>query len=97
MHQTLCYTLIFVYTIYTYLYNNVYICIGKKMVECILEGTKWPKSLPKVTDKEQAVLIGEVLLRAAMFHRSEKLTEQKKAMLVVSSMCMWWCRRCSSI
>lgn len=54
------------------------------MVECILEGKKWPKSLPKVTDKKEAILIGELLIRSHIFHRSEKLAAEKKSVLVVS-------------
>lgn len=55
---------------------------GKRFIECILEGKKWPKSIPKITDSEIAVQVGELLLQSSFFHRSEKL-EGKKGYLQV--------------
>lgn len=52
---------------------------GKKLVACILEGKKWPKSLPQVTDRAVAVAIGEHLLHSAptLFHRSDRIDEKR--------------------
>jgi len=57
---------------------------GKRLVECLLgEAKKWPKSLPKITDKGTAVLVAGKLIEKAFFHRSEKL-EMKKGFLKIS-------------
>lgn len=51
--------------------------IGKKLIEALLEGKKWPKSLPKITDKVVARLVAGSLIQAAFFHRSEKVEDKK--------------------
>mmetsp|Transcript_26955 Transcript_26955/g.27194 ORF Transcript_26955/g.27194 Transcript_26955/m.27194 type:complete len:361 (-) Transcript_26955:119-1201(-) len=56
---------------------------GKRLVECILEAKKWPKALPKITDKGQAISVIQLLIKAQYFHRSEKV-EGKKGVLVYS-------------
>lgn len=45
----------------------------------ILDATnkKWPKSLPRITDSKVAIQVGELLLQAQFFHRSEKVGEKK--------------------
>ena len=41
---------------------------------------KWPKSIPKITDKAVALLVGNALLHKNFFHRSNKEdTENKKS------------------
>jgi hypothetical protein len=50
---------------------------GKRLIEAVIEGKKWPKSLPKVTDPNVAVQIAELLLQAHYFHHSEKVKEKK--------------------
>lgn len=42
-----------------------------------MEGKKWPKSIPKITDKGIARLVSAALVQAAFFHRSEKVEEKK--------------------
>ena len=56
------------------------------MIECILEGKKWPKSLPKVTDKQIAVALGELLIdqEVSYFIRCEKTEDQKGILRVIS-------------
>lgn len=50
----------------------------------IVDGKKWPKSIPKITDKEVALQVAELLLQSNFYHRSEKV-EEKKGYLKVSS------------
>jgi hypothetical protein len=50
---------------------------GKRLIEAVIEGKKWPKSLPKVTDPNVATQIAELLLQAHYFHHSEKVKEKK--------------------
>jgi translocation protein SEC62 len=53
---------------------------GKRMVECILEGKKWPKSLPKITEAAVAHTIANSLIQNGFFHRAMK-DEDKKGYL----------------
>ena len=53
------------------------------MIECILAAKKWPKNLPKITERSVAVSVAQLLVKAEYFHRSEKV-EAKKGYLVVS-------------
>lgn len=55
---------------------------GKRLIECLLEGSKWPKNLPKIEDKGVALQVASTLLRKGFFHRSEK-DDDKKGHLVV--------------
>ena len=55
---------------------------GKKLVESILEGKKWPKSIPAITNREVAIAVGNLLCSSQFFHRSEKI-EGKKSVLAV--------------
>jgi len=50
---------------------------GKKLVECIQEAKKWPKSLPRLTEEEIIVQVADLLLQAGFFHRSEKVKEKR--------------------
>mmetsp|Transcript_90822 Transcript_90822/g.256526 ORF Transcript_90822/g.256526 Transcript_90822/m.256526 type:complete len:338 (+) Transcript_90822:83-1096(+) len=50
---------------------------GQRLVECVLEGKKWPKSLPKITDKGVARLVAGLLVQGNFFHRSEKIPDKK--------------------
>eukprot|EP01041_Mallomonas_annulata_P009816 gene9816-20416_t len=56
---------------------------GKRLVECILEAKKWPKSLPKITDRNDASTVAQLLIKSSYFHRSEKV-EGKKGNLMYS-------------
>ena len=57
---------------------------GKRLVECMLaENKKWPKSIPRITDKGTAQLVAGALIQKAFFHRSEKV-EGKKGFLQIS-------------
>lgn len=56
---------------------------GKRLVEAMLDGKKWPKTIPKITDKGVAIEVANLLLKAQFFHRSEKV-EGKKGYLKVS-------------
>jgi len=56
---------------------------GKRMIECILAAKKWPKSLPKITERTVAVSVAQLLVKGEYFHRSEKV-EGKKGYLVYS-------------
>ena len=57
---------------------------GKRFLDLILEGHKsWPKTLPRVEDKATAILIAQELMKANMFHRSEKVKD-KKGVLQIS-------------
>ena len=54
--------------------------VGKKLLEAIKEAKKWPKSIPKITDKAVALQVGNALLHKNFFHRSNKEdTENKKS------------------
>jgi hypothetical protein len=57
--------------------------IGKRLIDCLLEGQQWPKKLPKIEDKGAALALAVTLLQKGFFHRSEK-NEEKKGHLVVS-------------
>lgn len=50
---------------------------GKKLIESLLEGKKWPKSIPKITDKGVARLVAEALIQSEFFVRSERVDAQK--------------------
>lgn len=56
---------------------------GKRFIDCLVEGKKWPKSIPKIADAAVAAQVGELLLQSSFFHRSEKL-EGKKGYLQIS-------------
>jgi hypothetical protein len=56
---------------------------GKRLVECILEGKRWPKSIPKITDSGIAHVVAGALIQNSFFHRSEKV-EGKKGYLKVN-------------
>jgi hypothetical protein len=51
--------------------------LGKRLVECIIEGKKWPKSLPVLTDRGVIKLVADRMIQASFFHRSEKVDEKK--------------------
>ncbi len=57
---------------------------GKRLIESMLEAKKWPKSIPKISDRGIAVVVANLLVQGQFFHRSEKV-EGKKGMLKVSS------------
>lgn len=47
-------------------------------MESIVNATaKWPKSLPKVTDKAVARLLGDAMVTMSFIHRSEKVEDKK--------------------
>lgn len=60
----------------------MYYYIGKRLVEKILEAKKWPRSLPKVTDKAIAIAVAELLVKHNFFHRSEKVDGKKGYMKI---------------
>ena len=49
----------------------------------MLEGKKWPRSLPKISDKAVAIAVAEVMVKNHFFHRSEKV-DGKKGYLRIS-------------
>jgi hypothetical protein len=51
--------------------------VGKRLVECIIEAKKWPKSIPRIADKAVAHLVAGLLIQKAYFHRSEKVDGKK--------------------
>mmetsp|Transcript_13278 Transcript_13278/g.13765 ORF Transcript_13278/g.13765 Transcript_13278/m.13765 type:complete len:349 (-) Transcript_13278:316-1362(-) len=55
---------------------------GKRLIECLLEGQNWPKSLPRITDKGMALELASTLLQKGYFHRSEKNTERKGHLII---------------
>ena len=55
------------------------------MVECILEAKKWPKTIPKITDKSVAIAVAQLLIKKEYFHRSEKI-EGKKGYFEVANL-----------
>lgn len=57
--------------------------LGKRLIECVLEPKKWPKSIPAITDKGVAVIVANLLIQNSFFHRSEKV-DGKKGVLKVS-------------
>ncbi len=61
-------------------------------MEVILDGNnkKWPKSLPRITDQSVAVQVGELLLQAQFFHRSEKVGEKKGYLKVRVMLEIFW-------
>ena len=54
----------------------------------MLEGKKWPKSLSKITDKEVAAEIANLLIKAQFFHRSEKVEGKKNYLKVRAVICL---------
>ena len=50
---------------------------GKKFIESILENKNWPKKLPTVSDKATAMVLAQELIKANIFHRSEKVKDKK--------------------
>ena len=42
-----------------------------------MEAKKWPKSIPKITDKGIARLVAGEMVQACYFHRSEKVEDKK--------------------
>lgn len=50
---------------------------GRRLVECVMEAKKWPKSLPKITDKGVARAVAALLVQGNFFHRSEKIPDKK--------------------
>lgn len=46
-------------------------------MECVLEGKKWPKSIPKISDRATAVAVAQAMVENSFFHRSEKVEEKK--------------------
>ena len=56
------------------------------MIERLLESgnsKKWPRSLPKISDKAVACAVAELLVKKNFFHRSEKV-DGKKGYLRIS-------------
>lgn len=51
--------------------------LGKRLIECLLEAKKWPKSIPQITDKAVARLVAQELIQASFFHRSDKVEDKK--------------------
>lgn len=50
---------------------------GKRLIESLLEAKKWPKSLPKITEKGVARAVAGELIQGCYFHRSEKVEDKK--------------------
>lgn len=59
--------------------------LGIRLIECVLEAKKWPKSIPKLTDRQVIVEVADLLLQANFFHRSEKVKEKKGYLKVSES------------
>ena len=57
---------------------------GYRFMECVVEGdkplTKWPKTLPKITDPGKAREIADLMIQNNFFHRSEKVPDQKRVL-----------------
>jgi len=56
---------------------------GKRLIECLLEAKKWPKSIPQITDKGVARLVAQELIQASFFHRSDKVEDKKGYLQVI--------------
>jgi translocation protein SEC62 len=56
-----------------------YDVLGKRLIECILDenNKKWPKFLPRISDREVAAKVANLLLVGQFYHRSEKVGEKK--------------------
>jgi len=66
---------------------NCFVSAGKRLIDTILEQHgKWPKTLPKVTDRTVAKAIGEHFLmhETSFFVRAERV-DKDKGILMVSS------------
>jgi hypothetical protein len=61
--------------------------VGKRLIESLLEAKKWPKSIPKITDKGTAHLVAGALIQKAFFHRSEKVDDKKGCLKVFVPSC----------
>ena len=61
---------------------------GGRLLECLVEENeetplaKWPKTLPKITDQAVGVAVAQLLIQNNYFHRSEKVPEKKKYLMV---------------
>jgi hypothetical protein len=51
-----------------------------------MEAKKWPKSIPKITDRGIAIIVANMMIQKAFFHRSEKV-DGKKGVLKVGYYC----------
>lgn len=71
-----------------FVFVGFYVHTGKRLVECILEAKKWPKSIPKISDSGIAIAVANLLVQSKFFHRSEKV-EGKKGVLKVLSKKKW--------
>eukprot|EP01039_Chlorochromonas_danica_P001069 gene1068-1159_t len=58
---------------------------GKRLVECIIEAKKWPKSIPRIESQEVAIAVANALIQANFFHRSEKVTGKKGYLRIAQS------------
>lgn len=66
--------------------------LGKRLVDTILgQHGKWPKTLPKVTDRAVATAIGEYLMHheTSFFVRVE-IVDKEKGILMVRSFLMFY-------
>jgi hypothetical protein len=64
--------------------------LGKRLVDTILEQHgKWPKTLPKVTDRAVAIAIGEHFLmhETSFFVRADRVDKDKGILMVSCSKC----------
>ncbi len=75
------YFILIIFVIYSFFVFFIY-TIGKRFVEAILQPKKWPSNIPQVNDKAVAILLGQQLIKAGFFHRSEKLDDKKGALQV---------------
>ena len=57
---------------------------GKKFTECLLaENPKnWPKELPRIPDKQTAILLAQEFIKRNLFHRSEKVAGHKEKLQI---------------
>jgi hypothetical protein len=64
--------------------------LGKRLIECILEAKKWPKSIPRITEEAIAIQVADILLRENFFHRSEKVKDKKGYLKVIIYFCSYF-------
>lgn len=70
-----------------------YCAIGEKLVNFLVEpkkGTKWPKELPKIDSRPDAIAICKDLCAKQFIHRSEKVAKgelEVRSMKLVAFLC----------
>ncbi len=59
---------------------------GKALIDCILSAPNWPNSLPRITEHNSAIDIGDLLIRINAIHRYESFNEVSANNEIISNL-----------